>query len=76
MTRTVLFVFRRDIVFTLKCLLGIYLNVTFVSGLVIEKACGFFSFQAPGFWDPSQFVRLIYCDRMRTVQDKQMVTSA
>ena len=32
-----------------------------------------FSLQSVGFWDPGQFVHLIYCDRMRTVQDKQMV---
>lgn len=30
--------------FILKCLLGIYLNVTFVFGFVIEKVCGFFFF--------------------------------
>ncbi|XP_068698835.1 midasin-like [Montipora foliosa] len=29
--------------------------------------------QSPGFWEPGQFVRLIYCDRMRTIKDKQMV---
>ncbi|XP_015771488.1 PREDICTED: midasin-like [Acropora digitifera] len=29
--------------------------------------------QSPGFWNPGQFVRLIYSDRMRTVKDKQMV---
>lgn len=31
--------------------------------------------QSPGFWNPGQFVRLIYSDRMRTVKDKQMVRS-
>ena len=35
----------------------------------------FFSLQSPGFWNPGQFVRLIYSDRMRTVKDKQMVRS-
>ncbi|KAK2570712.1 Midasin [Acropora cervicornis] len=29
--------------------------------------------QSPGFWNPGQFVRLIYSDRMRTVKDKQML---
>lgn len=35
----------------------------------------FFPLQSPGFWNPGQFVRLIYSDRMRTVKDKQMVRS-
>ncbi|PFX16223.1 Midasin [Stylophora pistillata] len=30
-------------------------------------------YQNFGTWNPGQFVHLIYCDRMRTLQDKQMV---
>ena len=51
-------------------MLGLYLD------LLLGKLVDIFSFQSPGFWDPSQFVHLIYCDRMRTVEDKQMVSSA
>ena len=32
-----------------------------------------FNFKSGGTWNPVQFVHLIYCDRMRTLQDKQMV---
>lgn len=73
MKRIVMFVFLRVFSFTLKCLLGIYLNFRLILRLYIKKAYGYFSFQSPGFWDPCQFVHLIYCDRMRTVQDKQKV---
>ena len=32
-----------------------------------------FAFKSGGTWNPGQSVHLIYCDRMRMLQDKHMV---
>ncbi len=34
------------------------------------------SFQGKDFWDPGEYVGLVYRERMRTVEDKQRVNDA